>query len=244
MSQQPATGRAPTHMVASAQPTGHASWERADPPIGFSKCTVDFDRGKPPETGMPLWATMNNWLFERRGLCTNATFERWHAKLTSATGHEIGSDIYMGHYARQFDGATLFLVGDSLCRDQFVDLVCTLNTQQGMNVTIPYNNLGSKATGAKYERFLAEIRVDDAIFWIAFSFFGSMRTDLKYLLTNGQAIFSEISLRRAATGRASAGWVAFHVCRYSAHVQCSYVLRSDMHARACALHTRCPSGSP
>ena len=207
-------GQAPRHHRVKEE----ARWVRASPPVGFAKCSVDFDAGKGPEAGAPAWATMNNWFFERKGFCTNGTFARWHAELTSDGGDSIDSRVYLS--APHFDGVTLFLVGDSLCRDQFVDLVCTLSKQEGTHVTIPYNNLGSTRYGPHYEQFLAEIRVRSTVFWIAFTYFASLKRDNGYLDHNAKALLSQIALRKKKWHREAlyfAHPLVFHVCSVKAH---------------------------
>ena len=105
--------------AAAAAPSSAAStsphWHRDELlAMGGLYCPLDFNK---------------SWYFDRGGMCSNSTYQRWHAQLASPEGTAIPSAILRSAGSSDFDGKVWLILGDSLARDQFVELACSLHRQ-------------------------------------------------------------------------------------------------------------------
>ena len=146
----------------------------------------------------------------RGGMCSSDHYERWRANITSRAGESILSGGIS--LQAELDGVLLLLIGDSLCRDQWVELVCALHKTAHVNILAGFNHT---VRGLPESALLAHLNAPG----VASTTVGYLYIDA--IIRNGR--------RMAARAREVADYVqklkarrtdltvALHVCSMKAH---------------------------
>ena len=191
--------------ATEAPPIAHASWV-LDATRNGSRPTCPFELAR----------------LARGGGCDSSSYQRWHAHLTTRAGKVVMNEGLS--LQPEFDGTLLLMLGDSLCRDQWVEMVCALHGAEHTRVHLldDFNFTSRDAT-----TLLARVHAPGvATTWVGFLHIDQMRSEHKgghVVAAQARRLVARVadeqaSLPSAAHAAVRPGLsVALHLCSIKAH---------------------------
>ena len=147
---------------------------------------------------------------ERDGMCSDTKYQRWHANL-HVDGEHIDSNIVALRPA--LDRALLMFVGDSLCQQQYLDLVCSLSRQYEQRVMVQQ----PPQPPLKKAPLLSEVSSVNLKLWVAYVEVSQAKEQTSAAIAAARAIVSEVASHRNASGLRSSPVNVVHMCSIKAH---------------------------
>jgi len=218
-----------TPLLAAATAYGLSAMTSARTARESNRLQVSWDSVSPPEycvqgsdshCGSCRLDFNSSWYFDRRGMCASSVYPWRNARLTRCFGQKQQTTISSTFQSLPpaLNGSTLLMIGDSVCRDQFVDLACSLDYSKSTQVNVHIKDVDPRVQPKEFLQspLLISVHAKNMVFWVALVTLRNLATGTQKLRGDIRRIAQLVKVQ-AKTKKVDVGPTVVHMCSIKAH---------------------------